>query len=139
MLKIRPEQIAVFQPVAEAAFISRVVEYLRQELAETIVQLPSGTTTLKELPLETLTAMVEHGITRARSYGLSWESSLATFVAFMFIVAPNFDSHPLIQRVLKDPEVAPEARLEQLWQKTTEENWQAAKHHYDPQAWNLNS
>jgi hypothetical protein len=128
----------VFRPVAEEAFASRVLEYLQKSHADTAVHLPAGELLIKEIATETLRGMVKHGIAQARTYGMTWESSLMTFVVFMFMVAPNFDAHPLIQLVLKDPTVEPDHRIEKLWERTTEDNWQAAKQQYDLQAWNLN-
>jgi hypothetical protein len=66
---------------------------------------------------------------------MTWESSLMAFVAIMFVAAPNFDQHPLIGRVLKDEAVAPDARINQLWERTTDQNWEAVAQNYDPSAW----
>jgi hypothetical protein len=139
MLIIRPEQMAVFQPVAEAAFVRRVVEYLRRKHGDVIVRLVSGTTTLKEIPDETLREMAGYGLTRAQGYGMKSEADLAGFICLMFKVAPNFDSHPLIQHALNDPAPAPDSRLNRLWEHTSDENWTAAKRQYDAAAWGLKS
>ncbi|MDQ3684472.1 MAG: hypothetical protein M3430_02560 [Acidobacteriota bacterium] len=125
MLKIRPEQIEVFQPQAEVAFIERLMAHLRQEHASVVGRLPD----------DVLKDMVESGLTRARQYGLTWESNLTAFVALMFEVAPNFDEHPLIQRILTDENVPPDDRIDVLIERTTEQNWEAAKEGYDADAW----
>lgn len=142
MLKIRPAQIKAFTPAAEAAFERRVAVYLREEHAEEVVTLPAGGDEVAELVVrdlddETLLKMVRAGIARARSYGMTWESTITAFVVLMFAVAPNFDSHPLIRRVLEDTEVKPELRIEQLWEQTTEENWEVAAQGYDAREWGL--
>src|SRR5262249_34777664 len=105
MLKIRPEQMKAFQPVAESAFIRRVVEHLHDHHSGTVIQLPAEVVPLKQVSDEKLCAMVQAGIARARGYGMDWEASITAFVVTMFVAAPNFDKHPLIQRVLNDERV----------------------------------
>lgn len=135
MLIIRPEQFEVFQPVAEAAFARRVVEHLREDHAETVIQLPNEVVLVKQISDERLYEMVRNGIARARGYGIDWESAVTAFVVLMFVAAPNFDKHPLIQRVLKDERVEANSRVDRLWERTSEENWEAIKKNYDPAAW----
>jgi hypothetical protein len=55
----------------------------------------------------------------------------------MFLTAPNFDSHPLIQHVLTDKSIQPDARLVELWQRTTDQNWVAVRRSYDSGAWEV--
>lgn len=135
MLKIRREQFEVFQPVAEAAFVRRVAEHLRETCADAVVQFPNEVILVKQIADERLRAVVSDGITRARAYGMTWESAVTAFVVLMFVAAPNFDKHPLIQRVLKDERVAANSRIDQLWERTTDENWEAVRKNYDPAAW----
>lgn len=139
MLKIRTEQMSVFQSVAETAFVTRVADYLIENFGDTLVTLPTGLKTIKELPPTTLRQMIETGLKRARGYSLSWESSLTGFVVIMFLVAPNFDDHPLLKRPLLDAEIEPDKRIEKLWERTTDANWEAAKQNYDAQAWNYSN
>lgn len=135
MLIIRPDQFEVFQPVAEAAFVRRVVEHLREDHAETVIQLPNEVVLVKQISDERFHEMVRNGIARARRYGIDWESAVTAFVVLMFVAAPNFDKHPLIQRVLKDERVEANLRVDRLWERTSEENWEAIKKNYDPAAW----
>src|SRR6185503_14510257 len=123
MLIIRPEQFEVFQPVAEAAFLRRVVEHLREKHSNVVVQLPNEVLLIKQMSDERLDPLVRNGIARARKYGMDWESTVTAFVVLMFVAAPNFDAHPLVQRVLKDERVAPDSRIDQLWERRSEENW----------------
>jgi hypothetical protein len=134
-LVIRREQIQAFQPRAEEVFVTRTMEYLRENHAEVIAQLPAGAMAISHLPEETLREMVRNGIVRARRHGMSWKSTLKAFVVLMFIVAPNFDEHPLIKHILEDEKIEANLRLDQLWERTTEENWIAAKQYYDAGAW----
>jgi hypothetical protein len=137
MLKIRPEQSEAFRPVAEAAFVAEVVDYLRKTRPQEVVRLPGGPTTIAEIPDEILSAMVRGGIARAREYGITSSSTLAGFVSLMFISAPNFDDHPLLKRALLDNETDPNSRLEKLIQDSTEQNWEAVKQAYDASAWGV--
>ena len=136
-LRVREEQLLAFRAVADEDFVARTAEYLRAEHPEAAVALPDGERPLSEMPDELLLGMVRRGIARARSYGLTWESSITAFVVLMFVVAPNFDAHPLIRRVLTDEKVAPDLRVDQLWEETTDENWEAAAAGYDAGAWEV--
>ena len=137
MLKIRPEQSEAFQPVAEAAFVAEVVDYLRKTRPQEVVRLPGGPTTIAEISDEILSVMVRGGIARGREYGITSSSTLAGFVSLMFISAPNFDDHPLLKRALLDNDTDPNGRLEKLIQDSTEQNWEAVRQAYDASAWGL--
>lgn len=136
-LKIRPEQLEAFQPVADAGFVRRLSDYLRREHPDIAVRTPSGVLKMNQIPAKTIEWMVQTGIARGRRYGLSWESSLAAFVVIMFVAAPNFDQHPLIQRVLSDDDAPPNGRIERLWRRISNQNWRAVEAYYDPHAWDL--
>ena len=136
-LKIRSEQIAAFQPVADAGFARRLTQYVRNAHGSVTVMIPSGATPVNMIPNAVLRRMVQTGIERGRAYRLCWESSLAGFVVIMFVAAPNFDQHPLIQRVLRDDDAPPEGRIESLWRRISNENWRAVEAYYDPRAWGL--
>jgi hypothetical protein len=136
-LKIRQEQIEAFQPAADAGFVRRLAEYLRSAHSESVVRIPSGSLAVSRIPSLALSRMVQNGIARGRRYDLTSESSLAAFVAIMFVAAPNFDSHPLIQIVLQDPDVAPDRRIENLWRRISLQNWRAVEAYYDASAWGL--
>jgi hypothetical protein len=135
MLRIRKTQLHVFQAAADAEFEWRVAEHLRVEHPDAGVRLPEGGALLSEIPEGRLLELVRGGIARARAYGMTWQSSITAFVVLMFVVAPNFDRHPLIRHVLTDSGVRPDERLDALWENTTQENWQAAADNYDPASW----
>ena len=139
MLRIRAEQFEVFQPAAEAAFLRRVVEYLQGNHADVVVQLPNEVVLVKQISDDRLRRMAKQAIARAREYGMDWESSVTAFVVLMFVAAPNFDKHPLIQRVLKDERTPANSRIDQLWERTSEENWEAIRKNYDPTDWAADS
>jgi hypothetical protein len=136
-LKIRPEQLEAFQTVADAAFAARVAKHLRANHTDVTVRIPSGEVALGRISEATLNRMVQTGISRARGYGFAWESNLAGFIVAMFLSAPNFDAHPLIERVLRDQNVKPEDRIDNLWSRVSAQNWKAVESYYDETAWNL--
>ena len=137
MLKIRPEQLEVFQRIAEDAFVEDVIDYLVTKHADCVVQLPNKISTIREIPQPTLCKIVRNGIARAKTYHLNWQSNLITFVVLMFVAAPNFDEQPLIKQVLTSEKAEPDSRIDQLLEITTEENWEEARQNYDVSAWFL--
>ena len=137
-LKIRPEQRAVIEEVARENFVHRLAAHLRAEYSGAAVTLPdAGQTTVGELDEATLDRLVRVGIARAGSHEISLQSAIAAFVAVMFEVAPNFDTHRLSRVLLGDEEVAPDARLDELLNVLTEKNWESIRAEYDPQAWEM--
>jgi hypothetical protein len=139
MLRMRPEQLQVFQPVAETNFVNRIVDHLTAKHAAVVVRLGQQSTTVKQLPTEVLQGLVRQGIARARAYGLTWESSVGGFVVILFVAAPNFDAHPLVRRVLKDERVPADLRVKHLWHRTTAKTWAKVRERYDPAAWRKES
>jgi hypothetical protein len=137
MLKIRNEQIAAFQPVADAEFVRRIAEFVRNNHARSVIRTPQGPTLISRLPEAQFEKMVEHAVTRAKSYGLTWESSITGFVILMFKVAPNFDQHPAINRALTDKQVSADERIKKLLEVTTSSDWWEAKDSYDASAWQV--
>ena len=137
MLKIRPEQLEVFQRKVEDAFVEDLIDYLVTEHPDCVVQLTNKISTIKEIPQPTLRKIVRNGIARAKTYHLTWKSSLSAFVVLMFVAAANFDEHPLIQRVLRDENVESDSRIDQLWERTSEKDWEAVRQNYHSDAWGL--
>jgi hypothetical protein len=137
MLKIRPSQLKAFQHVADSALEEEIVRHLREEHPYATARIFEGEFAVVDLPPETLRGMVKTGVARARSYGLTWESSIKSFIVLMFVTAPSFDGHPIIRRILQDEHTPPDDRIERLWESTTDENWEAVAQDYDPGAWGL--
>jgi len=69
---------------------------------------------------------VRLGISRARSHDLTSEGAITAFVTLMFLIAPNFDQHPRIRKALDNPSVEPDQRIQQIFQKTAEADWDEA-------------
>lgn len=137
MLIIRQEQMDAFKPVGETGFENRVMSYLFERYPDQVVQLPEGEKSVKEISPETLRQMVQRGISRARSYRMTWETSLTSFVMLMFVIAPNFDEHPQINLMLRNDKIEPDKLIDHLCEQATEANWQAARETYDVGSWNV--
>ncbi|HEV2763897.1 MAG TPA: hypothetical protein VGV38_13025 [Pyrinomonadaceae bacterium] len=116
MLRINRNQLEVFEGAAEARFAARLVGYLREHHAEAVAGLDD----------DTLKARALLGVRRARSYGLTWDSKVAAFVALMFEISPSFDRHPRIREGLTDRNVAPNYRLDILLNRTSDQDWMEA-------------
>ena len=132
---IRSEQITVFQSAAEDEFESDLCSHLRENYAESLVRLPEEEYLVKDLPDETLHRLVGVGIGRARSYGLTFESSIAAYTALMFEAAPNFDKHRLSNLCLKDQNIDPNDRLDEILKAFSDKHWERIKSDYDVDAW----
>jgi hypothetical protein len=137
MFKIKSEQIRLFQPDAEEAFVVRVMDYLKERHPDAAVQFPEITSRVAELPDETLQKTVRGGLERGREYGIEWKSTLLSFVVLLFIVAPNFDRHPKARDFFARTETIDDAALESLIDEMTDEDWTAIEKRYDPEALNL--
>ena len=134
MFRVRREQIDAFQPVVEAEFALRIVDYLRQHHPRLIVKQVDALSLVERIPEESLLQLVRSGITRARANRFTFSSSISAFVVLMFKAAPNFDQNPTISQSLKEL-LTEEQRLPKLLETAGAEIWQQAKDHYDPSAW----
>ena len=139
MLKIRRDQIELFQPDAEEAFVRRVMSYVRERHGGVIVKLPGGECAVSELADETLRPMVEGGIARAREYGMSWQSSLISFVLLMFLTAPNFDEHRAVYAYLRNERIDTDRRVNTMMDELPNPTWQEIEKLYEPRSWNTNN
>lgn len=137
MLKIRSEQIRPFEQDAENAFIERVMSFLRENHADEKVCFRGKKSLVAELPENDLRTMVENGVARARSYGLTWKSSLISFVVLMFSVAPNFDRHLFVWGTLRDDNIPAERRIDVIIEQMSDEDWRIIAEGYDEKAWEI--
>ena len=135
MLRIRAEQMDAFRAEREAVLAVELAAYMRRNHRAEILHLPQGDQRLEALPEDQLQALVRGGLARARAYGLQSAANCYAFVTLMFVVAPNFDAQPNIQKVLKDPALWNDYRIDWLWYRTEESDWEEARKTYDPQAW----
>jgi hypothetical protein len=135
LLTITNQQLAAFDDVAASLLIRKLATTLRERHGECIVRLPDAVRAVGQFDDDTIRELVRKALARARGHGLTSESSLASFVILMFETAPNFDEHPLLKKTLGAADVAPDERIKQLLEETTDQNWDAARELYDPAAW----
>ena len=125
-----------FQAKAEVYFVREVMQFLRENHAETVVKLPHDEFKVADLPEETLQKMVIGGIAKARSYGMTWQSTLISFVVIMFVSAPNFDEDEQIQEILEDNiNFYPNLVIDALWDTIKEEIWKKIINSYNTKSW----
>ncbi|SRR5713101_5570465 len=124
-LQLRPQHLEALRPQAEAAFAHQICQFLRDDH-------PS---LLEGLSDEVIFRRVLAGIGRARRYNFTLESSIASFVAIMFTVAPNFDEQPSIRAALMDASVAPDLRIGRFRERTLEKDWEDARAGANDRAW----
>jgi hypothetical protein len=117
MLKISKRQLTVIDRSVEEAYAREMARYLRREHAEVVARLTD----------EELLRRVSVAIDRAVGYGLTFDESITAFVAIMFEVSPTFDEQPAIRAVLRDESIAPNLRIDALWPRTTDEDWDEAE------------
>lgn len=137
MFQLNRKHNQAFQSKAEADFVREVMQYLWESHSDTIVILPNGEFIVADLPEETLRKMVEGGIAKARSYGMTWRSTLISFVVIMFVSAPNFDENKIVINVLENSGLTSNLRVDELWETTSDENWEEVEKNYQESAWNI--
>lgn len=135
---IRSKQMEVFESAAEEDFVQRLTTHLLESYANSVVRLPDQESSVDKLPKETLELLVGRSIEHARSYDLSFESSISAFSAIMFDVAPNFDKYGMCQLCLKDENIEPNARISELLKLLSETHWEKIRTDYDVKAWFAN-
>jgi hypothetical protein len=111
--------------MGDPAFVDRTVDRLRTYFLQHVYM----------LDVDELRFRVRHAIEKARSYGLTYESSITTFVAHMMTVNPAFDEHPAVQRALRDPDVAPDGRMTAMMATVSDMDWEEAARQRDRAAY----
>ena len=114
MLILRKEHLAAFEASVVSLFAARVVAHVKAvwpaecgELGEAVVA-----------------DLVRGAIQRAGALGLCTEYDVVRFVDLSFILAKDFDTHPLAgwaRAILADRKLAASARLDRLYQRMEEE------------------
>ena len=132
---IREAQFITLAQEGKAEFVKQLAEYLRAHHADTVARFPGGEMPVRSIPEKTLEKLVQGGIERAGSHGISWRSALAAFVVTMFVVAPNFDDDADVREFLSDGDIAPDYRMDTVAERITEEQWQAIRENYQVTAW----
>ena len=129
MFKIRNSQMEIFQGSLEERFVKRTAQHIRE--AD-----PLDAEGIDDVSLK---AMVKNGIARARAHQLSWESSITGFVYLMFTVAPDFGERPAFRQILDNVSIEDEnRRMDVLFERIGEEEWEEARLRGDRAAWSRN-
>ena len=118
------------EKLATNDFLVAINQRLQSDIAY-LLRMEPGVQT----PEETLQKMVVGGIAKARSYGMTWESTLISYVVIMFVSAPNFEENIYIQSVLSDEHEIPDRRIDCLWINTNDEIWDEIIKNYEPNCW----
>lgn len=107
----------MFNRRAEEAFVERLCQHLRARHAE--VTAAFGDAALRARAIE--------GIGRARSHGLTYQSTITFFVALTFELTLDFDCHPAVQAALTEGEESPDERATKLPERVPDEVWRALR------------
>lgn len=137
-LSIRTEQMSFIESETQEKFVRRIAAHLLAEYSNAAVILPDGgKSTVSGLPKETLLELARIGIARARTFKMTFESSIAAFTALMFEISPNFHTNRICQVIFNDDQVQPNDQIELLVNTLTEKNILNMQENYDPAAWKL--
>jgi hypothetical protein len=117
MLRIGKQQLEEIDRAVDESYTRDLARYLREEHADAV----------RDLPDAELLRRVKIGIDRAEAHGMTWDSAISAFVAIMFEVSPTFDEIPAIAAVLADERVPADTRIDQLWDRTSDEDWDEAE------------
>ena len=124
--RLRAEQEKAFEKYAEQVFVRDTVLYVKEQHADKVEGLSD----------KAVEQRVKLGMARARSYGLKREGSILFFLALMFDIAPNFDEQPGIHKALLSGDDSPDVRMDELLDKTSDDDWDQAEESYDERTWN---
>lgn len=111
-MRIRPEQILGLQDAADMEFHRRLAAFIRHQ-HEPVSNLGDAA----------LMKQIRASVESARTYGLTWQSSLASFVSLAFEFGSEFHKHPAAQRILTDPSIPSNFRISQLVNFLDENTW----------------
>lgn len=137
MLVIRPEQMKQFIASDDADFAARLAGVLRQQLGGLLVLFPERNVPLSELKHSVLDVIIRRGMCRARAYGLESERSRSQFITLRFMLGPRFDEFPPFRKVLTDKSIPATQLLDEIYTRTTEQDWVQAIAGYDRHSWEI--
>ena len=90
---------------------------------------------IQNVPEDMLAGMINHGINKATSFGLTHPYDIAGFVYIMFEVGPEFYRHPKILPILSSSTIPPENKLNTMIEQTPPLVWQQCMEVLDRQTW----
>jgi acetyl esterase/lipase len=115
IIKIRPEQMFVFEQESQGHMAAEILEYLRENVPESVAALPSDEALLR----------VRFALRRAEEFGLGpgYYGACVIWVRLMFTAGPYFDRHPACAAILTARSAPPEMRVEALIQTRNRVPW----------------
>ena len=113
---IRAEQVAALLAAQERYLVRRIGAHLVKNYPEYVIGVSDA-----ELHRRVLMC-----VNRARGYGVTWESCLASFTVMAFVYGPNFYDQPAIQKALNDESLDPNIRVKLLPSRTRRRDWSEA-------------
>lgn len=116
MLTIRSEQADVLREAGKVKLVERVAHHLRANHPEDVARIDE----------DELRQGVKIRLERGRGYGITSESSLAGFACLTYTVAERFDEHRAVKRVLSDPDLPANLRVDALLSELSDEDWAEA-------------
>jgi hypothetical protein len=134
-VQIRREQMKALQQGAISDLACRLAADLREKLGGLLVLLPERAVPLSELQPRELEAMVRQCLERALDLGFNGERDLAKFTTLCFLLGPRFDAIPAFQNVIADSRIPVDRRLEEIYTRTTEKDWEQATEAYKRHVW----
>jgi hypothetical protein len=96
MLKIRQEQMDVFNRIAEKKFEQRMKVYVQNSF-------PEEATGLSDIDLQ---KRIQYQIGKARSYGITAKDDICDYISICFVLGDDFDTDPALDSItsaLKNP------------------------------------
>lgn len=105
----------------------RAREHLRRNVEWAVFSIPDP------ILLRMTRAMVRRAILR----GLRLDTAILAYIHIAFVVAPNFDEHPLVRDVEARYGVGPDDLPFVLGDALTTENWRTIRKSSDPNSWEL--
>lgn len=109
----------------ERRAVANVKAYLRQHHSEAIAGPPE----------EELDERILAGIRQAETYGCRQAESIHHFVALLFKISPAFFQRPVFQRILEDPGIPPDSRVQRMFHSVKGPEWEAAIKARSEQQW----
>lgn len=103
-MQIREEQFDMFEKEARDRSADQVIDFATKTEPESIAGADR----------EELRARAHDGMARARERGLRDESAVGLFASLELIVGPGFDREPECSRILDDPELPADGRMQKL-------------------------
>jgi hypothetical protein len=128
MLTLAATQMASLDTAQQLGFAQTLAQMLRDDYPVPAL-----------MPPTVLARVVDTGLRRAATYGLTQQRSLGAFLHLMAGVAPNFDLHPAVHDALTHPGLPPDQRPEQLLQRVSADEWEEVAAQAGHIGWHLAS